>query len=125
MPGTDIRGMTAVTAETLHERPRLRVVESPPAEQVEAWELHSELALVCPEVRKCALERLPLRDPDAVLRPARTIEPTNPPANQPSAPALPRSAAIYALHRLLQTTRTALFMVAALVVLASVAELTH
>jgi hypothetical protein len=124
MDGTDIRGMTAVTAETLRERPQLRVVESPPAEQIEPWELHSELALVCPEVRRCALERLPLRDPDAVLRRARPIEGPRASANEPSWPALP-GAAVYVLWRLYQATRTALFIVAALVLLASVAELTH
>src|SRR4051812_29459968 len=112
MAGTDTRGMTAVAAQTLDERPRLRVVESSPAEQFEPWELHSELALVCPGVRKCALERLPLRDPDAVLRRARPIEVPKASANEPISPALPNSAAVYVLWRLYQATRTALFIVA-------------
>ena len=36
-------------------------------EEIELWELHSELVLVSPEVCRRALELLPERDPDAFL----------------------------------------------------------
>jgi hypothetical protein len=51
--------MSAVAAET-------------GAEEIEPWELHSELVLVSPEVFRRALEVLPERDPDAFLARART-----------------------------------------------------
>src|SRR5215211_790098 len=46
--------MSAVAADTV-------------VEEIELWELHSELVLVCPEVCRRALELLPERDPDAFL----------------------------------------------------------
>jgi hypothetical protein len=41
-------------------------------EEIELWELHSELVLVSPEVCRRALELLPERDPDAFLARPRT-----------------------------------------------------
>jgi hypothetical protein len=51
--------MSAVAVETM-------------VEEIEPWELHSELVLVSPEVCKRALEALPDRDPDAFLARTRT-----------------------------------------------------
>ena len=92
---------------------------------IEPWEVHSELALVSPEVSERIRELLPERDPDAFLsrlrEPARTLE-TAPEAVTPS----PSVAVIaYALWRLAETARVALVAVGAVVVLALLAEVLH
>jgi hypothetical protein len=95
--------------------------------EIEPWELHSELVLVCPEVKKRALELLPERDPDAFLAIAR--EPVSRPAGmavaaQPTT-RLPVAVFGYALWRLAETARTALFVVGGVVALALLAEVLH
>ena len=92
---------------------------------IEPWEVHSELALVCPEVSERVRELLPKRDPDAFLsrlrEPARTLE-TAPEAVTPS----PSVAVIaYALWRLAETARVALVAVGTVVLLALLAEVLH
>ena len=92
---------------------------------IEPWEVHSELALVCPEVSERVRELLPERDPDAFLsrlrEPARTLE-TAPEAVTPS----PSVAVIaYALWRLAETARVALVAVGTVVLLALLAEVLH
>ncbi|MGH3081453.1 MAG: hypothetical protein ACRDNH_10025 [Gaiellaceae bacterium] len=81
-------------------------------EEIEPWELHSELVLVSPEVCRRALELLPERDPDAFL--------ARPPT--PIAPARAAVALRYALWRLGHTARFALAVTVGSVGLALLAE---
>jgi len=94
---------------------------------IEPWELHSELVLVCPEVRKRALELLPKRDPDAFL--ARVRELASPVVAGADAVALPPNLPVaivgYALWRLAETVRSALVVAIAVVALALLAEILH
>jgi len=93
----------------------------------EPWELHSELVLVCPEVRERARELLPERDPDAFL--ARTRAPVFLPVATPDQvqPAASLSAAVlgYTLWRFAETARTALFVFVGAIALALLAEALH
>jgi hypothetical protein len=97
---------------------------SAPAPDIQPWEIHSELVLVCPEVCRRALELLPERDPDAflsrprtrILAAARTGE---------SRPGVPSAVGGYALLRLGQAAKSALIVGGCLVVLASLAEFVH
>jgi len=102
--------------------------QEPPANgDVELWELHSELVLVCPEVRERARELLPERDPDAflaraqerVLLPAGTIDEAQ------NTTSLPVAVVAYALWRLAETARSALFALGAVVALALLAQVLH
>jgi hypothetical protein len=121
---------------------RLRIVSNPrteseesllaegePAanEEIKPWEVHSELVFVCPEVKKCALELLPERDPDAFL--ARAHEPASRPVgtddDAQSAIRLHVAVVGYALWRLAETARTALFVVGGVVALALLREVLH
>jgi hypothetical protein len=94
---------------------------------IEPWELHSELVLVCPEVRKRALELLPKPDTDAfvarprepVLLPIGTVEDAQRTTNVPAA------VVGYTLWRLLETARIAFFTAGVVVALALFAELLH
>jgi hypothetical protein len=91
------------------------VVEELPhaANDVEPWEVRSELALVCPDVRERALELLPEREPDAFL------------ARLPRAPAsanLPTALCGYIFWRLVETACCALVAVGAVVALALLAD---
>jgi hypothetical protein len=94
---------------------------------VQPWELHSELVLVCPEVRERARELLLERNPDAflgmprspVLLPAGTVEESL--VNT----SLPEAVVGYALWRLVETTRAALFAVGAVLALTLLAEFLH
>jgi hypothetical protein len=91
---------------------------------IQPWELHSELVLVSPELRRRSLELLPERDPDAF--PARPRQPPMVPAPAPAddEPALrPIDVLRYALHRVAQSARLGLIIVATIVVLAMLAEL--
>jgi hypothetical protein len=94
---------------------------------IEPWELHSEISLVCPEVRERARELLPERDPDAFL--ARAREPILLPAGMieeaHQTTSLPVAVVGYALWRLAETTRSALVAVAAVVALALLAQVLH
>jgi hypothetical protein len=94
---------------------------------IEPWELHSELILVCPKVSERARELLPERDPDAFL--SRLREPAPAVETAPDAVAIaprPSMAVVaYALWRLAETARVALVAVGAVVVLALLAEVLH
>jgi hypothetical protein len=98
------------------ERAATRIAVEAMAEQIEPWELHSELVLVSPEVCRRALELLPERDPDAFL--AR-------PRGESDTPALSAAVFLYTLGRLGKSARFALEATAVLVGLALIAELLH
>jgi len=94
---------------------------------IEAWELHSELVLVCPEVRKLALELLPEPDTAAfVARPRELVLLPMGPVDSAQR-TLSFCAAIvgYTLWRLLETARIAFFSAGVVVALALLAELLH
>jgi hypothetical protein len=94
---------------------------------IKPWELHSELVLVCPEVRERAREFLPERDPDAFL--ARPREPVflaaGTIAEAQHTTSLPVAVARYAVWRLIGTARIALFILGGVVALALLAEALH
>jgi hypothetical protein len=111
-------GMGAVALETAHRfDQRLSAVEP--------WEVHSELALVSQEVYERARELLPERDPDAFLarlsdapfRAGATFAPSR------SAGGLATALVEYTLWRVVETARSALVVLGAVVALASLAEL--
>jgi hypothetical protein len=91
---------------------------------VEPWEVHSELVLVSPEVYDRARELLPRRDPDAFL--TRPREPAILPADtadrREHITGLTVAVFGYALSRLIDTARSAFFVVAGIVVLAVLAD---
>jgi hypothetical protein len=109
--------------------PRQPIVYEPEPSnaQVELWEIHSELALVSTQVRKCARELLPERDPDAFLgRLAEPISPARDTADKTGyLQSLPLAVVAYTLWRLAETARTALLALATVVVLALLAQLLH
>jgi hypothetical protein len=94
---------------------------------IEAWELHSELVLVCPEVRKLALELLP--EPDTapfVARPREPILlPIGPVDNTQRTTRVPAAVVGYTFWRLLETARIAFFTAGTVVALALLADLLH
>jgi hypothetical protein len=96
-------------------------------DDIEPWELHSELALVSPEVCLRARELLPERDPYAFLdRPREPIPlPVAPTDEEELELALPRAVVGYAAHRLFDAARFGLYAIGALAGLASLAELLH
>jgi hypothetical protein len=119
---------------------RLRVVPGPAAvlayevgpvrdanTDIAPWDVHSELVLVCPEVRKRALELLRERDPDAVLNRPRgpNVLAASTAAQAQNAGTVPVVVLGYALWRLGETARTALWAVGAVVALALLAEVWH
>jgi hypothetical protein len=99
------------------------------SEDIEPWELHSELVLVCPEVGQRARELLSEHDPNAFL--TRPREPVLLPAGIVDEPrrttSTPFPVAIigYAAWRLLGTARIALFTIGGVVAVALLAELLH
>ncbi len=106
----------------------LRAVPVPATNgDVEPWEVHSELTLVCPKVSRRARELLPERDPDAFLTGPRQpiLLPT--PAAEESGPTRSLSAAVFGhtLWRIGEAARFALGAVTVLVALALLAELVH
>jgi hypothetical protein len=118
MPRADTpNGMSAVAFG-----PRLGLERRRPA--VEPWEVHSELVLVSPEVCERARELLPERDPDAFL--TRLREPAVLPAatadRRKHVTGLTVAVVGYALSRLIDTARSAFFVVAGIVVLAVLAD---
>jgi len=105
--------MSAVAADTV-------------VEEIELWELHSELVLVCPEVCRRALELLPERDPDAFLtRPRKPIVLATVASEESNAPPLFAVALRYALWRLGHSARFALAVTVGSVGLALIAEVVH
>jgi hypothetical protein len=137
--------MTAVPVEKHLQldappRPALRPVAHPRAhEDVQPWEIHSELVLVDPELRRRSLELLPEIDLDARLaRPPEPIvlAPLAPPAPAaaPAPPATPASVETepavesigflrYMVHRVIDITRFGLAVIGAIFVLAMLSEL--
>jgi len=93
----------------------------------EPWELHSELVLVCPEVRERARELLPERDPDAFLARPRALVFLPVAAADQAQPAASLCAAVlgYTLWRFAETARTALFVFVGAIALALLAEALH
>jgi hypothetical protein len=126
--------MTAVAVELplgLEAEPRTRFSEpdaDPAAGEIEPWELHSELVLVCPEVCARALELLPERDPDAFLvrheRPPVVVELRADEEAKP-APGLGVAVAAYVLWRIADTAQRAVIAVGVLAGVAMLAELLH
>jgi hypothetical protein len=94
---------------------------------IEPWEVHSELVLVCPEVCERARALLPERDPDAFLARLREAAPALETAPDAVAIAPSPSVAVvaYTLWRLAETARVALVAVGAVVALALLAEVLH
>jgi hypothetical protein len=86
--------------------------------------VHSELVLVCPELRRRLLELLPERDPDAFpARPQRPILLAAPDAAADELAARPVDLLLYTLLRLGQLAKSGLTIVAAVFTLAIVAEI--
>ena len=83
-------------------------------EEIEPWELHSELVLVSPEVCRRALQLLPERDPDGFL--------DRPRDEASDAPGQATAALQYALWRLGQSARFAVALTVGSVGLALLAE---
>jgi hypothetical protein len=90
---------------------------------VAPWELHSELVLVCPEVRERARELLPGRDPETSRSRLRALASSSSGTDVANAPKLPVAVVGYALWRLAETARSALVVIAAVVALAVLAEI--
>jgi hypothetical protein len=92
-------------------------------EEIELWELHSELVLVSPEVCRRALELLPERDPDAFLtRPSTQTALASVASEESDAPARAAVALRYALWRFAHTARFGLAVTVGSVGLALIAE---
>jgi hypothetical protein len=89
---------------------------------IDPWELHSELVLVCPDVCERARELLSERDPDAFL--ARPREPVLFDATHVAA-SLPTALFGYTLWQLVETAWCALVAVTAVVALALLADAFH
>jgi hypothetical protein len=124
------RRLRAVPIEAGASRPRTVSLHEALSEKncdIEPWEVHSELVLVCPEVSERARELVPERDPYAFL--ARPREPAlrrtgtvhEPQVNT----GLPVAIVVYALCRLAETARSAFVAVAGVVALALLAEVLH
>jgi hypothetical protein len=92
---------------------------------IQPWELHSELALVCPEVGERARELLPERDPDAFLCRPRELPLPVGAAEAERSPNLPTAVIGYTLWRLVETVWCALAAVGAVVALALLADAVH
>jgi hypothetical protein len=95
---------------------------------IEPWELHSELVLVCPEVCARALELLPERDPDAFLvrreqQPFSVALPLD--AQDEQATGLGTAVVAYALWRIADTAQRAVIALGLLAAVALLAEVVH
>jgi hypothetical protein len=91
---------------------------------IEEWELHSELVLVCPDVSERARELLPERDPEAFLAKLRQplFVPSASTQEEEITPSLPTAVSVYTLYRLVQTARSGLLFACVAVALASLAD---
>ena len=103
--------------------PRASLYEMTTNGNVPTWELHSELVLVCPELRRQSLTLLP--DPELVARPAATAEPPLSlrqvgPAEEPSNE--PDSLLGFAVRQVAAMTRLGLQIIGAVVLLLMFAE---
>jgi hypothetical protein len=94
----------------------------PRPRSVEAWEVHSELVLVSPEVYERARELLPERDPDALLASPSSVAA---PVQARREPALPTAILSYAVLRLAETARSGLIVVGLVVAFALIAQISH
>jgi hypothetical protein len=120
--------MSAVSLETPNDvRARLsHALENSPvvSDDIEPWELHSELVLVSPEVCTRALEELPERDPDAFL--SRPPSVANRSASEQEAAPLPAQPLLgYTLWRFGETARVGLLIVGSVVAVTCLIELLH
>jgi hypothetical protein len=123
------RRLRAVPQQRMIVEPDPHIVSEPEPFNAEIglWEMHSELALVCPKVRRCARERLPERSPDALSeRPRARISPSTDTAHEAPYPeSLSLAVLGYTIWRVAETARTALVAVGAVVALALLAQLVH
>jgi hypothetical protein len=112
---------------TVEPDPYLGCEPELPHGDIELWELHSELALVSAEVRTRARDLLPERNPYSFLsRPREGISLPPGAADQPHAStSLPEAVFGYALWRLVETARAALFAIGAIFALTLLAEFLH
>jgi hypothetical protein len=96
----------------------MSVVES--RREFELWELHSELVLVCPELRTRSRELLPERDPHAFLteRPRLTLVPPEGASERRPDARLPAVALLYALSQMARVLSTGLAAIGLVVGLA-------
>ena len=113
--------------ELRHGLPTVLEEAAEATDEIEPWELHSELVLVSPEVCRRARELLPERDPYAFLdRPREPIHlPVAPAGEEEPELAVPRAVVGYAAHRLFDAARFGLYAIGGLACLASLAELLH
>ena len=93
------------------------------SDDVQPWELHSELVLVCPEVCKRALEELPERDPDAFMSRPRSVANDSVGEGEAAPPPFAQALFAYTLWRFGQTARFGLLTIGTLVAVAYLAEL--
>jgi hypothetical protein len=129
--------MSAVALESplqFVDRPRrdLRPFDDPAASSAETpaasadmqpWELHSELVLVCPELRRRSLELLPERDPDAfATRPQRPVPLPPPVLVEDELAPEPVGLGRHTLRRIGEVGRYGLTIVGAVFTLAMLAE---
>jgi len=89
------------------------------------WELHSELILVCPELRRRARELLPERDPDGLLvKPAALLlEPACSRKQSRLDLHMPAAVLVYGVQRLVEMARFGLIAIGCLVLLVSLADI--
>jgi len=104
--------------------PRARLYELTTNGDFATWELHSELVLVCPELRRQSLALLP--DPEAVAQPAAAVvEPPLPlrqvaPLEEPTSE--PDSLLGFAVRQVAAMTRLGLQIIGAIVLLLLLTE---
>ena len=92
-----------------------------PDEDFQPWELHSELVLVCPELRRRSLELLPEPASDALARRPWPI-PLSAPVAVDEPAVRPASILRYAVRRVGEMTRFGLAIVGTIFTLAMLAE---
>jgi len=118
-----LRALPRPPAAWVGNRP-VEEYESAANGDVDPWELHSELVLVCPEVRERARELLPERAPDASLVRARDL-PSGTSDEAQDRMSLPVAVVGYAIWRLAETARSGVVAVGAVVALALLAQVLH
>jgi hypothetical protein len=128
--------MSAIALETplellLPPRAALRPLADPaylhdaetPVEEIQPWELHSELVLVSPELRRRSLKLLPDASDVLVRRPRRPLAAVAP-APEPTPEPEVREIGVlrYTAHRVAEVIRFGLAIVGAIFTLAMIAE---
>jgi hypothetical protein len=120
--GFDQPRVVARAATDTGEDPRYRPARS--NSDIRLWEIHSELALVCPEVRERGLAALPERDPESFL--VKSRQPDSPTeATRISGESLVVALFAYTLLRLGELARGALLAVGLVIALALLADAFH